>query len=101
MLLYVAKKEGEPMNYIETNLKNDDGSIETLLISSVDNYPLNMTKRYKLANYPKSNKLVNKFKNSILGADIGIKSSGFSHVAIIATITAIGAFCTLYLMWRI
>jgi len=89
------------MNYIETNLKNEDGSIETLLITSNDNYPLNMNKTYKLANMRKNSKIANTFKNSILGMDIGIKSSGFSHVAIIATITAIGAFCTLYFMWRI
>ena len=47
-----------------------------------------------------SYKLVQKFKGSILGADIGIKSGGFSNVAILATIIAIGAICIMYFSWR-
>lgn len=91
------------MNNIQTNLKNTDGSIETLVITSHDNYELNMNKKYILANkeFKKSNKIVNAFKNSILGVDIGIKSKGFSHVAILSTIIAIGALCTMYLFWRL
>ncbi len=91
------------MNNIQTNLKNTDGSIETLVITSNDNYVLNMDKKYILANKEskKNNKIVNAFKNSILGADIGIKSEGFSHVAILSTIIAIGALCTMYLFWRL
>ena len=43
---------------------------------------------------------MNKFKNSLLGADIGVKSSGFSNVAILATIIAIGVLCMMYFLWR-
>ena len=49
----------------------------------------------------KENKLVNAYKNSILGAEIGVKTEGFSNIAILATIIAIGAFCTMYLFFRI
>ena len=91
------------MNNIQTNLKNEDGSIETLLITSNDNYVLNMNKTYKLANrtQKKENKLVNSFKNSIFGSDIGIKSSGFSHIAILSTLIAVGTICGMYLLWRL
>ena len=91
------------MNNIQTNLKNEDGSIETLLITSNDNYALNMNKTYKLANrtQKKENKLVSSFKNSILGAEIGVKAEGFSNIAILATLIAIGTFCVMYLLWRI
>lgn len=93
------------MNNIQTNLKNDDGSIETLLLTSNDNYVLNMNKNktYKLANRieKKENKLTNAFKNSILGTDIGINSEGFSHVAILSTIIAIAILITMYILWRI
>lgn len=91
------------MNSIQTNLKNEDGSIETLLITSNDNYVLNMNKTYKLANRTinKENKLTKAFKNSILGTDIGINSKGFSHIAILSTIIAVAAFCVMYLFWRL
>jgi len=91
------------MNSIQTNLKNEDGSIETLLITSNDNYVLNMNKTYKLANRTKKkeNKLTSAFKNSILGADIGVKAEGFSHIAILSTIIAVGALCVMYLFWRL
>lgn len=93
------------MNNIQTNLQNEDGSIETLLITSNDNYSLNLNTKntYKLANrtQKKENKLTNAFKNSILGTDIGINSEGFSHIAILSTIIAVGALCIMYLFWRI
>lgn len=90
------------MNNFQRNIKNDDGTEETLVITSNDNYNLNMHETYKLANYNKrkENFLVKKFKGSILGADIGVKSSGFSNVAILATIIAVGVLCVMYLLWR-
>ena len=93
------------MNNIQTNLQNEDGSVETLFITSNDNYSLNLNTKntYKLANrtQKKENKLSNAFKNSILGTDIGINSEGFSHIAILSTIIAVGAFCIMYLFCRI
>lgn len=90
------------MNNFQRNLKNEDGTEETIIITSNDNHTLNMNKTYKLANHAqkKESKLTRKFKNSILGADIGVKSSGFSNIAILATIIAIGALCVMYLLWR-
>lgn len=91
------------MNNIETNLKNEDGRIDTLILTSNDNYPLNINKTYKLANHivKKENKLTTAFKNSILGTDIGINSEGFSHIIILSTIIAIGTLTTMYILWRI
>lgn len=90
------------MNNFTKEIKNDDGTEETIVISSNDNYVLNMNKTYKLANHSqkKQSKLARKFKNSVLGADIGIKSAGFSNIAILATIIAVGALCVMYLLWR-
>jgi len=90
------------MNNFQRDIKNEDGTEETILITSNDNYNLNMTKTYKIANHTqkKESKLTRKFKNSILGTDIGIKSGGFSNIAILATIIAVGTLCVLYLVWR-
>ena len=89
------------MNF-ERDIKNEDGTEETIIISSNDNRVLNLNQTYKLANQTKKkeSKLMKKFKNSILGADIGVKSSGFSNVAILATIIALGTIFVMYLLWR-
>ena len=81
---------------------NDDGSKATVLISSDDNRELRLNGSYCLANRKtrKENVLVKKFKGSILGADIGFKSSGFTSVAILATIVAVSAILIMYFMWR-
>lgn len=74
-----------------------------LEITSNDNYKLNIPTSYKLIKpiTKKENKLVNTFKNSILGTDIGINSEGFSYIAILSTILAIGVLITMYISWRI
>lgn len=89
------------MSY-QRNLKNEDGTEETIVISSNDNYKINLGGKYRLANCnkKKENKLVKKFKGTLLGADIGVKSSGFSNVAILATIIAVGVLMVMYLLWR-
>lgn len=90
------------MNNYQKNIKNEDGTEETIIITSNDNRTLDLTKKYKLANHneKKENKLVSKFKNSILGADIGTKSAGFTNVAILATILAIATLSIMYFLWR-
>ena len=90
------------MNNFQKDIQNDDGTSETLVITSADNHALNMNKTYRLANHKekKENFLVKKFKGSILGSDIGIKSSGFSNIAILATIIAVGTLCVMYFLWR-
>ena len=90
------------MNNISKDFVGDDGVNETVVASSSDNYELNMDKKYVLANRKekKESKLAKKFKGSILGADIGIKSKGFSSVAILATVIALAALIVIYFMWR-
>ncbi len=90
------------MNNISKDFTNDDGSNETMVASSSDEYILNMDKKYVLANRKekKESKLAKKFKGSILGTDIGIKSKGFSSVAILATVIALAALAVIYFMWR-
>ena len=90
------------MNNMQRDIKNEDGTEETIVITSNDNHALNMNQTYKIANHniKKENKFVKKFKGSVLGADIGLKSSGFSNVAILATIIAVGVICLMYFFWR-
>ena len=90
------------MNNMSKSFKNHDGSEETLMINSSDNYSLRLDKNYKLANHTmkKESKLARKFKGSILGADIGVKSGGFSNVAILASVIAVGVILIMYFMWR-
>jgi len=92
------------MNCLERDMKNADGTIDTLIISSNDNtYPLDVNKTYKLVNntYKKENKFISAYKNSILGAEIGVKAEGFSTITILATLVAIGTLCIMYLFCRV
>ena len=88
------------MNNYQKDIKNEDGTEETIVITSSDTHTIDLSKTYKLANQKKESKLVRKFKNSILGADIGFKSAGFSNIAILATIIAIGTLSIMYFLWR-
>ena len=91
------------MNNISKSYENSEGKKETLIASSTDNYTLNLKGKYKLANHneKKENKIVKKFKGSILGADIGVKSAGFTNIAILATVIAIAAIAILYFLWSL
>ena len=75
----------------------------TIELTSNDNYILNMPKSYKLyrASTQKENKLLNGFKNSILGMDIGINSEGFSYIAILATLLAVASLIIMYILFRV
>ena len=90
------------MNNMSKEFINDEGKEETLVISSNDSYKLNMQKTYRLANKKeeKQSMLAKKFKGSILGTDIGIKSGGFTNVAILATVIALAAILIMYFSWR-
>ena len=91
------------MNNMSRNFTGEDGKEETIVMNSNDNYNLNMNQTYRLANKTeeKESLIAKKFKGSILGTDIGIKSSGFSNIAILATVIAIGAAFIMYFMWRL
>ena len=90
------------MNNFSKNYVNDEGVEETVVASSNDNYEVNLAKNYTLSNHQvkKESRLAKKFKGSILGADIGVKSSGFSSVAILATVIALAVALIMYFIWR-
>lgn len=90
------------MNNMSGSFKNEDGSEETIIINSTDNRELNLTKKYRLANHTekKQSKLAQKFKGTILGADIGVKSGGFTNIAILSTVIALSAMAIMYFLWR-
>lgn len=88
------------MNNYQKDIKNEDGTEETIIITSNDTHTIDLSKTYKLANQKKESNLARKFKNSILGTDIGFKSAGFSNIAILATIIAIGTLSIMYFLWK-
>jgi len=88
------------MNNYQKDIKNEDGTEETIVITSTDTHTIDLSKTYKLANQRKESKLARKFKNSVFGADIGFKSAGFSNIAILATLIAIGTLSIMYFLWR-
>jgi len=88
------------MDTMNKEIKNRDGSTDLVMISSEDNYTVNLNKNYKLVGYA-GNKMNDKFKNSILGSDIGINSKGFASVMLVSTIIAIGTILTMYFSWRV
>ncbi len=88
------------MNNLSKNFKDDEGKEGTLIASSTDNYEVKLDKTYSLANRTKENTFVKKFKGSILGQDIGIKSKGFSSVAALAIVLVLAALITMYFLWR-
>ena len=49
----------------------------------------------------KESELVSMFKGSILGCDIGINSKGFSYIAILAVLLAIGTLLIMYASFRV
>ena len=90
------------MNNLSKSYMNDEGRKETIVANSNDNYHLKLNGNYKLANHnnKKENKFVKKFKGSLFGTDIGIKSGGFSSIAILATVIAIAVIAIMYFLWR-
>ena len=95
-----ALKEGIMVKEISRTMTNRDGSVDNVIISSLDNYKVKLNKKYVLVGY-EGNKYVDRFKNSILGADIGINSSGFASMMIISSLLALAVLLGMYLLFRI
>ena len=87
---------------VSKEIINDDGTKETVVVSSEDDKELNIKGPFVLANHNKrkESRLVQKFKGTIFGADIGIKSGGFTSVAILATVIAVSTLLIMYFLWR-
>ena len=80
-----------------------DGEKSTVVISSNDNMDVNMKGNYTLANNPikKTNRFIEKYRGTMLGRDIGMKSTGFASTAIFAAIISIAVFIILFISWRV
>ena len=81
-------------------IKNRDGSVDTIYIGSNDQYSVNMDRKYKLVKYNR-NSISDRFRNSILGMDIGINNSGFVSITIISLLLAILSLGIMYYSFRI
>ena len=90
------------MNNLSKNFMDDDGREETMIATSNDNGNVRINGGFTLANHKerKQNKLVQKFKGSILGADVGFKSGGFSTIAGLAVVVVIAVLLVMYFLWR-
>lgn len=90
------------MNNLKREMINDEGNKETIIATSDDNKSVKIDNNYVLSNRKekKESKLAKKFKGSMFGADIGIKSSGFSSIAGLALVVALTVIFILYLLWR-
>ena len=88
------------MNSLNRDMRNSDGSVDSVVISSNDNYTVSIPKAYKLVGYG-GNKFNDKIKSSILLSDIGINSLGFTSVMFVSSVIALGAVLMLYFSWRV
>ena len=91
---------------MENNINKEiieNGEKATVVISSNDDKKVNLNGNFTLANNPnkKNSRFVEKYRNSMLGKDIGVKSSGFASTAIFASIISIAVLVILYISWRI
>ena len=86
------------MDNIIKEIKNKNGTIDVVMANSNDNYDVKISNNYKLVKFSHSRK---SFKDSILGTDIGVHSSGFTTIALISTLLAIGMMALMYLSFRI
>ena len=89
---------------IQKNIKNHNGEIETISITSNDNYKtLDSKQKYILISETKNKerKIEKIYKNSILTTEIGIKNENFSKITILATTIAIAGIYILYLFCKI
>lgn len=86
------------MNTYIKDIKNVDGSTETLVITSNDNYKINASQKLKLSNnYSKPNF----FKRSILGTDVGFKDSMFTYVFLTSLVMVILGIVIMFYNYRI
>ena len=82
---------------------NNNGEKSTVVITSNDDKKVNLNGKYTLANNPnkKTNRFVERYRNSILNKDVGIKSSGFASTTLFAGIISIAVLLILYFIWRV
>ena len=78
-------------------IKNNDGSVDRIIATSNDNRNIMIGKEYKLVKF--SNKKA--FKDTLLGSDIGVHSSGFINITIMSTVIAIATLVLMYISFRI
>ena len=90
------------MNNLSKEMIDDEGKKELVVAVSEDNYNVKPIGNYTLSNrkVKKESRLAKKFKGSILGSDIGIKSKGFSSTASLALVVALTVLLILFLLWR-
>ena len=86
------------MKIIKNEIKNKDGSVNKILVTSDDDYRVNIANNYQLVKFKKERK---SFSDTILGSDIGVKSNGFTSVLLIALIVSVAAFTLMLLSFRI
>jgi len=88
------------VNTLNREMKNRDGSVDKLIISSDDDYSVKLSKKYVLVGYA-GNKHIDNYKNTIFGMDIGINSYGFASIMIMASLLALALLVGMYFLFRV
>ena len=86
------------MNIIVKNIKNSDGSIDKIMAKSYDNTKLSIGSNYKLIKFSESKKT---FKDTLLGSDIGVHSTGFINISIISILITLCLFMSMLISFQI
>lgn len=86
------------MNTFVRDIKNDDGSTDTLVISSNDSHKININKNFKISNNYHKNNI---FKKSILATDIGFNNNMFAYILLTSLVMVIFGIVIMFYNYRI
>ena len=90
------------MNNLEKKFIDENGTEKIMIAESNDSEEVRLEGGYTIAGRKmhKENKLTEQFKGSLLGADIGHRSGGFSSVLGLALVIAVAVLVVLYFVWK-
>ena len=86
------------MNNLKKDFMDENGNINTMIAESDDSEKVSIDGGVTLVGY--QHKKDNKFRNTLLGAEIGHKSGGFTSVLGLALVIAVAVFIVLYFVWK-
>lgn len=86
------------MNNLKKDFIDQDGKTNTMIAESNDSEKVSIDGGFTLVGY--KHKKENRFKNTMLGADIGHKSGGFTSIFGLALVIAVMVFIILYFVWK-
>ncbi len=86
------------MDNFNKQIKNKNGTVDNIIVSSNDGYNVMIGDNYKLMRFSGNRKT---FKDSVFGTDIGVHSKGFASVLLVSALIALITLALMYLSFRI